>query len=74
LPSGLTRVCAQWSSTDDSNEETKVHQQKVKVAYLAAESTIDEEDENLANLSGTLGDPVRIQYFITVLQRSLTGM
>ena len=41
----------QWANTD-SNEEGKVHQQKLRVTYLPAEGqTLEEEDENVGQTS-----------------------
>ncbi|KII86753.1 hypothetical protein PLICRDRAFT_55663 [Plicaturopsis crispa FD-325 SS-3] len=45
-----------WNTTD-TNEETKVHQQKLRVVYLPPEGqTVEEEDETQANQSSFLPD------------------
>jgi hypothetical protein len=59
-----------WGSTDTS-EETKVHQQKLKVVYLPAEGQIDEEDEGHVGVSAmTAGGESR---FDTVRQHPQTN-
>lgn len=55
-----SHIClSQWSVSEDGSEEDKIHQQKLRVTYLAPEGeTLEEEDESqIANASAiTIAD------------------
>jgi hypothetical protein len=60
----------QWSNVD-SAEDTRVHQQKLKVAYLPAEgdTLVEEEEGNPPNPSSIIGDSVSVYRFSFCGQR-----